>query len=121
MHTLRKFLVLLLMLTLPVQGFAAAYGPMHKAAGNIDSAAQGATMPCHEHPSSSAHHADSQPAGTLPAVGDDTSHQCCHQVFTGITSSAFANPAHKFSDMPVFVLALHTLFIPDSPDRPPRG
>ena len=116
MRALRKLLVLLLMLTLPVQGFAAAYGPMHKAAGDIASAAQSTTMPCHEQPASPAH-----PAGTLPAAGDDTSHQCCHQVFTAMTSSVLNNPAHKFSDMPLFVLTLHTLFIPESPDRPPRG
>ncbi len=122
MRALRKLLVLLMMLTLPVQGFAAAYGPIHKVAGDIATAAQGTTtMPCHEQPSSPAHHADAQPAGTAPVIGDDTSHQCCHQVFTGIASNVFTTPAHKFSDMPLFVLALHTLFIPDSPDRPPRG
>lgn len=114
-------LTLLLMLTLPVQGFAAAYGPMHQAAGDIASAAHGSTMPCHEQPSSPAHHADSQPAGTPPAVGDDTSHQCCHQVLNGITSQALTTAAHKFSNVPQYVPVLHTLFIPDSPDRPPRG
>ena len=50
-----------------------------------------------------------------------TNHLCCHQIFTCMTASVLATPAHKFGDVPRFVLPLATLFIPDSPDRPPRG
>lgn len=112
MLRLHKLLMVLLMLILPVQGYAAVYAPIHKALGSQSAAA----MPCHEQPTAS--HAN-QPA----ADGDtgSTNHQCCQQVFTGAISSAWPTLAHKFSDVSPLVLPLYTLFIPDSPDRPPRG
>ncbi len=121
LNKLRKLLMLLLMLILPVQGFAAAYAPIHKALGG---AARGEAMPCHEQPSqpsASAHHAtDGSTTGSTYDTSD-TNHLCCQQVFTGATTSAHVSRAHKFSDVSPFVLPLYTLFIPDSPDRPPRG
>ena len=122
MKKLRHLLILLLMLILPLQGLAAAYAPLHKLLG-----AQAATMPCHEqHQPSHAQHAN-QPAadGDSTGAAHDTDsaagHLCCQQVFTGATTNAFSSAAQKFSDVSPFVLPLYTLFIPDSPDRPPRG
>ena len=122
MNRFRKLLVFVLMLILPLQGLAVAYAPMHKALAQSTEA-----MPCHSagHDQPAAHHADALPADgnstdTSHASGD-TSHSCCHQVFTGISSRVLPAPAHKFSDVSLFVLPLFTLFIHDSPDRPPRG
>lgn len=119
MSRLRKLLMVLLLLILPVQGFAAAYAPIHKALGSQGEHGShaAAVMPCHEQPAAS--HANHQPV--TDGDTDSTSHLCCQQVFTGATSSAWPSPAHKFSDVSLFVLPLFTLFIPDSPDRPPRG
>lgn len=126
MNRLRKLLLLVLMLILPLQGLAVAYAPMHKALAQSTEA-----MPCHSagHDQHAAHHA-AHLTDVVPAdgnstdtshAGSDTSHSCCHQVFTGISSRVLPAPAHKFSDVSLFVLPLFTLFIPDSPDRPPRG
>lgn len=125
---LRYMVVALLMLILPVQGFAAAYAPMHKALGAQASVA----MPCHEPaPQQTQHasHAAAAPSTDATDNGapgathgtDSASHQCCQQVFTGATSSAWPIAAHKFSDVSRSIVPLATLFIPDSPDRPPRG
>ena len=118
MNKLRKLLIVLLLLILPVQGFAAAYAPMHK----MMSAQENAAMPCHDQ---HATHATTQPEGdSAPGAAhdtDSTSHLCCQQVFSGATSSAWPTAAHKLSDVSLFVRPLYTPFIPDSPDRPPRG
>jgi hypothetical protein len=115
MLKLRKLLILLMLMILPVQGLAAAYGPIHKALAGAGAAASahGDVPPCHQQ--QAAHGQQDQ------SNADGAGHLCCHQVFTGATSSVLAGAARKFSDTPLFVLALYTLFIPDSPDRPPRG
>ena len=100
------------MLILPLQGLAAAIAPLQ----NANHAA--AAMPCHEHAAQDTHHA---PASDAPADTDATNHLCCHTIFTCATGCAPATPAHKFGDVTRFVLPLATLFIPDAPDRPPRG
>ena len=61
---------------------------------------------------------------TVPDTAHDAdaaNHLCCHQVFTCAPTRVLNTPAHKFSEVSRFVLPLATLFIPDSPDRPPRG
>ena len=126
MPGLRKLLLLLIMLLLPLQGAAAAAMPMQKVAGHA-----GAANPCHEHlghniAQQSPHSKVTQPVDPSAPAGNDhdsdtTNHLCCHQVYTGTSSRAIASPAHKFFDVSRVVLPLATLFIPDSPDRPPRG
>jgi len=127
---LRKLLTLLLMLILPLQGIAATFAPLHQAL----TASATSAMPCHEqhvqHDAQATMH-DGAAAGenapapsstpTQPRDADATNHLCCHQIFTCMTTSTLATPAHKFGDVPRVVLPLATLFIPDSPDRPPRG
>ena len=126
MPGLRKLLLLLIMLLLPLQGVAAAIMPMQKASGQA-----GAAMPCLEHLGHNAaqqlpHSKVMQSVDHSAPAGNDhdsdtTNHLCCHQVYTGTSSRAIASPAHKFFDVSRVVLPLATLFIPDSPDRPPRG
>lgn len=118
---LRRLLTMLLVLILPLQGLAAAYAPLHKAM-NPDAQA----MPCHEHPGmqAAAHggaNADPMPAPDTPRDTESANHFCCHQIFTCAPTCAPAPGAQKFSDVPRFVLLLATLYIPDSPERPPRG
>ena len=117
----RKLLILLMMLILPVQGLAAAYAPMHMAIGARATAA----APCHEQQQHSGHQA-ADPSADDGATGaehdtNNASHLCCQQIFTGATCSVLTAAAHKFNDVPRVVFPLVTLFIPDSPDRPPRG
>ena len=115
MKRARALLILLLALILPVQGMAAAFAPVHRAM-NADTVA---AMPCHEPPG--AHRAPAQD-GAVPAQdGDIAPHACCHQVFSGAPATFTPATARKFSDVSRFVLPLATLYIPDSPDRPPRG
>ena len=119
MKRLHKLLALLLLLTLPVQGMAAAYAPVHMLQG-MQAAAD---MPCH----SGAMHADDSPVAgdqTHHNSGSDTSsssHNCCHQVFSCVPSVEIHTATRKPGDVPQTVLLLHTLFVPDSPYRPPRG
>ena len=115
----RNLLMLLLMLLLPLQGWAAMQARMLMTMGTQVAA----TMPCHEQ--HAAHHS-SQPAADegMPGVAYDTdaaNHMCCHQVLSCTSCGVLTSPAQKFSDVSRFVLPLYTLFIPDSPDRPPRG
>ena len=118
-----KLLLLVLMLLLPLQGVAASVMPLLKSGSKTS-----AGMPCHEHQAArpAAQQAASHiPGHTAPADntsdGDATSHLCCHLVFTGAPAGVVPAAAHKFADVSRFVLPLATLYIPDSPDRPPRG
>ena len=118
MKRLHKLLALLLLLILPVQGMAAAYAPLHKLQGMQATA----DMPCH----AEATQHDFTPAGedkTHHNPGNDNGsggHNCCHQMFSCVPSVEIHAPKQNFSDVPRTVLPLHTLFVPDSPDRPPR-
>lgn len=122
---MRKLLIVLLILILPLQAIAATLVPMH---GPLNSAAQ-AAMPCHEHAAAgaTAPHANAED-GMVPAPAPDTprdaepaNHLCCHQFSTCAPACALTPSARKFSDVSRLVLPLATLYIPDSPDRPPRG
>jgi hypothetical protein len=121
-NNLRKLLTLLLMLLLPLQGMATVVAPL-LAFQNKDIGHPSATMPCHDTAAQttqpSAHHHDT---GAPARDTDATSHLCCHQVFSYAPPLVLNTAgAHKFSDVSQFVRPLVTLFIPDSPDRPPRG
>jgi hypothetical protein len=127
MLRLRQLLMLLMMLVLPAQGIAAVFAPLHKAM-----AKPSAAMPCHESHNSHANIAQhtapekaaeetTAPDNTPNTETDSANHLCCHQVYTCTPLRALATPAQKFSDVSRLVLPLTTLFIPDSPDRPPRG
>jgi hypothetical protein len=126
------------MLLLPLQGLATAFAPLIMARTAADT-----TMPCHAHladsqlsavseaasPSAghgSPHHAShaaatDAPAPQSPHEPDNGAHACCHPVFSCAPVCASAAPAQSFSDKLRFALTLATLYIPDSPDRPPRG
>lgn len=117
----RTWLILLLALILPVQGIAAAFAPVHRVM-NPDAMA---TMPCHthvaEHAAEGKGHAPSpshQPDGDF---GDFAPHACCHQVMNAAPEVLVPATARKFADVSRVVLPLATLYIPESPDRPPRG
>jgi hypothetical protein len=134
----RKLIALLLMLLLPLQGLATAFAPLIMAGTAADT-----SMPCHAHlaeghgsavtePSlasaghDSPHHAShaaatDAPAEQSPHEPDNGAHACCHPVFSCAPGCMSAAPAQSFSDKLRFSLTLATLYIPDSPDRPPRG
>ena len=111
MSRTRILIILLLALILPVQGIAAAFAPVHRAMNPVAMAA----MPCH---TQSGDHA---PASTNQQDNDLVPHACCHQVMNAVSGALVPAVARKFGDVSQFVLPLATLYIPDSPDRPPRG
>jgi hypothetical protein len=117
----RKFLLLLLLLLPPLQVVAATLAQIQ----DTLRAPEVAAMPCHESAAPMQGHAPDSSVpdtgGSTPHESDAANHLCCHQPCTGTTADALASPAQKFSDVSRFVLPLTTLFIPDSPDRPPRA
>ena len=121
MNRLRKLLILLVMLVLPIQGWAAVFSPLHRAI-NAPSAS---AVPCHQtehHTTQVGQSSAVEHTGGISHDTDTANHLCCHHVFSCAPTRAIKNTAaHKFSTVSRFVLPLATLFIPDSPDRPPRG
>jgi hypothetical protein len=117
MRTLSRLLTLLMMLTLSFQGLAAALAPVHKAVNG----AQAALPPCHEQAAAADHQSGNRHDGGVAHDGDAVNHGCCHQVLSCAPCATLLAGAHKFSDVPHAVRTLATLYIPDSPDRPPRG
>ena len=121
MKKLHKILLLLLMLILPVQGMTAVFASLHRA---MDT--QSAAMPCHEILAAHSEHQSTSDTNDAHGTnsthdGDTANHLCCHQVFSYTQTHVLHAGARKFSDVSRFVLPLATLYIPDSPDRPPRG
>ena len=122
----RKPLILLLLMLLPLQGMAAAFAPLHRMLAGSTAVnlpcheQQAATGSAHHHDGSGSEHATAPATHELPRDTDAASHLCCHQVLSCSGMHAPAMPSHKFSDVSRFVLPLATLFIPESPDRPPR-
>lgn len=122
---MRKLLNVLLILLLPLQAIAATLLPLHV---SLNPAA-GAAMPCHEHAAadSTSQNANAgngmtqAPAPDTPRDAEPANHLCCHQFSTCAPACAPTPAARKFSDVSRLVLPLATLYIPDSPDRPPRG
>ncbi len=115
---LRKLLMLVLMLILPLQGAAALVAPLTMLAANGATATPAvAAMPCHDYGARHQPVAD----GTAPGTPADNNHLCCHVVFSATAANTLNTVARKFSDVTRAVLPLTTLFIADSPDRPPRG
>ena len=117
----RRFLLILLLLAVPLQGVASAVHALactpqneHAGAGVADTHDAHHSQAGHEH---GAPHPHSGDAGD----GDHASHQCCHH------SSSAAAPAFGTAadtDLPVFLSSLSllvTLFFPEQPQRPPRG
>ncbi len=117
----RKLLLLLMMLLLPLQGVAAAFAPMLMARHSAGDASALAAMPCHEHAGAPQASAADVPMSETTHDNGPANHLCCHQVLSCAPSFGLPATAQKFSDVSRFVLPLATLFIPDSPDRPPRG
>ena len=121
MNRLHKLLTLLLMLILPVQGMAAVSAPMFMLQ-NKGMSNPSATMPCHDTTGHAAQVSIHDDANGPAHDADATNHLCCHQVFSYMLPLVLSTTgAHKFSDVSQFVRPLVTLFIPDAPDRPPRG
>ncbi len=119
MKRLHNLLLVLLMLVLPLQGLAATLAPMSMYKGDDTQ-----SMPCHEQ--HAAGHATQPSAGITQDGGsvqdsDTVNHMCCHQVLSCTSFDVPNAGARKFSDVSRTVVPLYTLFIPDSPDRPPRG
>ena len=125
MSRTRILLILLLALILPIQGMAAVFAPVHRAMNPADMT----VMPCHAQSSEPARPASDH--SSVPAhqqqgdggdhAGDLAPHACCHQVMNAVSNALVPPVARKFGDVSQFVLPLATLYIPDSPDRPPRG
>lgn len=123
MKILRRIMALLLMLFLPLQGVA-AYAPA--SACNEDHAVQAQQAGSHDHGDLKHHDTHAPTAGHQHQSDnqpDDTAgnHSCCHHVFSGVPSTAMPGtpaPPHAVIQR---VSMLHTLHIPDLPQRPPRA
>lgn len=120
----RQCVLLLALLVLPLQGVAAALSSLVCSAHENEAQVVAQTSDAHDH--ATLHDAgiahDHSAGGTGNTVnGDHSNHLCCHHF-----ASAAPAVADKTPDMqlPVFVSALSrlaTLFVPEKPQRPPRG
>ncbi|MGA0025720.1 MAG: DUF2946 family protein [Burkholderiales bacterium] len=122
MKSARLIIVWLLMLALPLQAIA-AFAP--SAACGDDHAPQAQGLGGHGHQgmnhagmhaaSGHQHQDENQPA-------DQTgTHSCCHHLFSGVPSAAIpGTPAPPHAVIQRIPL-LHTLHIPELPQRPPRA
>lgn len=122
-----RFVVWLLMLTLPMQGLA-AFAPAARCADEHAAPAVSASQDArdghhaaaghgHDHPAPAdhQHQNDGQPADQAGG------HPCCHHVFSGAAQSATPGAQEAPRAVTLRVSLLSTLHIPELPQRPPRA
>lgn len=121
MDMLKRTLLLLLALILPIQGMAGVSmsvcaSGMHHAAGPLDNAGHEA-MPCHHHDGMSMDEAgDDAPS----ALGDDCPHCFALSHFTARTAYDLAGERPLSAPIP-FIDARFVSLILDAPERPPAS
>jgi hypothetical protein len=114
--------MLLLLLSVPLQGMASA---MHALAcmehGEATGAAAEHGHAAHDQHAGHDHGTAHQHPGDTDGTAEHASHQCCHH-FSSAAAPSFGRAADI--DLPVFqssLSLLETLFFPEQPQRPPRG
>ena len=113
----RTVLLLLLFLVLPIQGMASAVSAL-TCSGHQDT--QQAAVHAHSHDAGDTAHTHSDEAGG-PAADGHSGQLCCHH-FSSAALPTFVSAPDSFP--PVFASSLsplESLFIPELPQRPPRG
>ena len=111
----RNLILLGLLLILPIQGMATALGQVLCDVSEHHSA-QAHSHAQHDHGTPHDHESDGTTTGQ-----DHAGHLCCHHFSAAAPNSLDSAPN---TDLPVFQSALSllwTLFIPEQPQRPPRG
>jgi hypothetical protein len=119
-----KFVLLLALLVLPLQGMASALSSL--VCTGHDTAADAAVETSDGHHHAAAHddavvHDHSVGGTGGNANSDHSNHLCCHHFASAAPAAVDKAPN---TDLPVFVPALsslETLFVPEKPQRPPRG
>lgn len=126
MTRMRHIAAWLLMLALPLQGFAAhalvmpCDGMQSPAAQKGHDAHGGhvATYAGHDHDK---HGAAEHQQGSTDAADSTSGHSCCHHASTGVLPASNAGVPETPQVVPGSVQLLTTLFIPELPQRPPRA
>ena len=109
----RRYLLLVLLLTVPLQGMASV---MHALACMPDEAAAASEHAHAGHDHGTPHHHSHDSGGT---VSDNTSHQCCHH-FSAAPVSLAVKAKSEQSVFQSSVVLLELSFVPEQPQRPPR-
>ena len=119
-HWRRKF-ALFFILLLPLQALAASFsaltcpgGAAHQGAASDAIVDHDVSHENHSHESGKPHHHDGD--GAL----DHSGHLNCHQVFSGMPTIAVVNVPDQLPALESLLSLLHTLFVPERPQRPPR-
>jgi hypothetical protein len=120
-RSVRKWLAMALLLTIPLQGLSAVLMPLHCLTVEQHPAAAVGAHHGHE---GVAHGHDKHAAAIAPhdgdAAGNDAGHLCCNHMYTGVPSVAVLTaPARPF----IAVNQISTappLFFPEQFLRPPR-
>ncbi|HXF65216.1 MAG TPA: hypothetical protein VNK67_00765 [Burkholderiales bacterium] len=112
MNCCRRFVLLLALAVLPLQGLAAAL-PSVACHGDAQlHAAHASGASGHE-----AHEGGAVPDGSAPP--DSTYHLCCHYSVSAPLVATLPADAPDFQVRTVAPDPLHDLFVPEQPDRPP--
>lgn len=119
MNSLRRLLIAILLIALPLQGVA-AYTPMvacadgHAAGSNAHQHSTEAD-PAHADTAHDHHQGNSDPAESA------SGHSCCHHVVSAAAPALIAGTPAAPAVLAARVPSLNTLFIPELPQRPPRA
>lgn len=119
MKLIRQLMIALLVLALPLQALA-AHAPM-MACAEIAAVSGHGDHQNHAVPADagkSDHH--STPQQHEHGAPDNSSHSCCHHVFSGATPAIVLHTPDAPRDITPRISLLSTLFIPELPQRPPR-
>ena len=112
-----KVLALALLLVLPIQGIAAALGPVLCASSDGH---HSMAMDGHSHADEGAPHSHDTNDGPAADEGVST-HLCCHHFSAGVPTVFEDFPELSPTRVSRSIILSHTLFVPEQPQRPPRA
>ncbi|HET9663511.1 MAG TPA: hypothetical protein VFP00_04720 [Burkholderiales bacterium] len=111
-----KKLALILLLLMPLQSLATSLTALTCYSGDAHHQTQ-----THEHGAAHGHDDGSSRTHEGETGTDRSGHLNCHHVFSGVPMTLAASAP---SELPAFessISLLHTLFVPERPQRPPRS
>ena len=115
MKNWRKKLALFVLVLLPLQSLAASLTALTCYSGDAHQTQE------HDHGASHSHDGGTPHPHDGEAGSEHSGHMNCHHVFSGMPTTLTVSDT---SELPAFestISLLFTLFVPERPQRPPRG
>lgn len=116
----REILAVLMLLLVPMHALAASLSALNCHTGEahqapVDAHVHGTSQISHTHEGAASHQHEADPGV------DPSGFSKCHHVFSGMPATPVVNAPAELPEFESTISLLLTLFVPERPQRPPRG